>query len=186
MTAPLAVPAAERGVVRVFAVDLPEAEARAFAADPAAVARALGAEGLDAAHVDVFPVSRVAPLGLPLFLEEGHGVAASDTAPQAEALDALEGHVALVTSGAFRGEARSLHVAPPLRLVGTFREERAPVAFGALPAAGADGAAPPDGDAGAKAPQPAPVRRGRLTNRALTLLILVVAVVGFILLNGGR
>jgi hypothetical protein len=185
MTRTLTVPAGERGVVRLFAVDLPEEDARAFAADPRAVGRALGAPDIDPARIDVFPVSRVAPLGLPLFLSEGHGIAPSDIAPHVETLDALDGHVALVASGAFGDAARSVVVAPPLRLVGTFREERTPIAFGTLPDAQAR-EAPPQPDPPTETLPPGPGRRGRRTKRGLALVVLVVVILGFILLKGGR
>lgn len=183
MTARLAVPAGERGTVRVFAIDLPDAEARGFAADPASVGRALGEGALDLDHVAVFPVSRLAPLDLPAFLAEGHGVAAPDLAPHQAALASLDGHVAVVTSGAFRGAAKTLAVTPPLRLVGTFREERPPVVFGALPAGGAERAGPrPD----APRPRPAPERHRRRRTGLLPIAVLILAVLGFIVLNGAR
>jgi hypothetical protein len=181
MTDAIAIPEGERGIVRLFAVDLPEAEARAFAADPGAVARALGTGDLDPTHVEVFPVDRVAALGLTTYLAEGQGIAPSDLAPSAAALAALDGHVVLVTSGAFRGAARRLEVAPPLRLVGTWREETAPVEFGALPEGGAARVAPPPAP-----PLARPERQSRMTSRILTLAILVVAILGFLLLAGGQ
>lgn len=185
MTGTITIPEGERGVIRLFSVDLPEAEARAFAADPDAVARALGTGTLDPAHVDVFPVARIAALGLPAFLAEGHGIAPADLAPSAAALEAIEelgGHVALVASGAFGGAARELDVSPPLRLVGAWREETAPVAFGDLP----KGGAARTGTAPAAAPAPPPERAARRSGRALTIAILVLAIMGFLILAGGQ
>ena len=179
MTETIVIPPGESGCVRLFAVDLPPDEARAFAADPEAVDRALGT-GLDHDYIDVFPVSRIAALGLPAYLSEGHGIAPSELASDTGMLDALDGHVAVISSGAFAAKARTLTVAPPLRLVGTYREERQPVSFGELPSAGADGVL-----SGPSAPPPAPGRRGR-TTRLLTALILILAILGFIVLNGGR
>jgi hypothetical protein len=185
MTPTIDVPEGERGIVRLFAVDLPEEEARAFAADPGAVGRALGVEGLDPAYIDVFPVSRVAVLGLPTFLSEGHGIAPSRLEPDAPMLEGLDGHVAIVSSRAFRDRARSLTAAPPLRLVGTWREETAPVTFGDLPA-GTGPTPPPAGPSAPIHPSPEPQRKSRMTRRFITLLVLVLAVVGFIILNGGQ
>ena len=183
MTLSLTVPAGEHGTVRLFAIDLPDEAARAFAADPDAIGRALGAEGLDPGHIDVFPVSRIAPLGLPVFLAEGHGIAPEDLEPHQAALDALDGHVAVVSSGAFRGAARTLDIAPPLRLVGAWREAGAPVVFGDLPAAGADPAASrPE----VSSPGPQPPRSKRRTNGLVAFAVLIVAVLGFIVLNGAR
>lgn len=179
MTEPLAIPAGERGTVRVFAVELPPEEAQGFAADPAAVARALGAPALDPAHVDVFPVSRIAALGLPALLAEGHGIPPAALEQDAETLAALDGHVVLVSSGAFGGTGGTLAVAPPLRLVGTYREEIAPLSFDPLPKGGAEGIL-----AGPAAPPPA--TRGPRSGRAFTILLLILAILGFIVLNGGR
>jgi len=185
MTRSIVIPEGERGVVRVFALDLPEDEARVFAADPGAVGRALGADGLDPGYIDVFPVSRVAALGLATFLSEGHGIAPSELEPDAARLEGLDGHVAIVSSRAFRDQARALTVAPPLRLVGTWREETAPITFGELPA-GTGPTPPPAEPFEPVPPLPEPQRKSRMTKRYLTLLVLILAVVGFIILNGGR
>lgn len=181
MTGSLAIPAGERGTVRLFAVDLPPEEAHAFAADPSAVPRALGAPDLDPGHVDIFPVSRIAALGLRAFLAEGHGIPPAALAADAAALDALDGHVAIVAAGAFGPGARSLAVAPPLRLVGTYHEELAPVAFGPLPSGGAEGVL-----GGPAAAPPSAPGTGRGMQRVLTVLLLILAILGFILLNGGQ
>ena len=178
MTETIVIPRGERGTVRVLAVDLPPEEAHAFAADPAAVDRALGTPGLDPEYVDVFPIARLDALGLPAYLSEGLGIPTSELAADTGKLEALEGHVAVISSRAFGADGRSITVAPPLRLVGTYREERQPVSFGELPAGGADGILE-----GPKAPPP--VRRGRNT-QALTILILILAIIGFIVLNGAR
>lgn len=180
MTERLSIPAGERGTVRLFAVDLPPEEARAFAADPGAVARALGAPDLDPARVEVFPVSRIAAIGLPAYLAEGHGIPPAALAAESGTLAALEGHVVLVAAGAFGPEARDLSVAPPLRLVGTWQEDLPEIRFGELPSESARGTlgAPPG-------PPPAP-QTGGGRGRLLTILILILAILGFIILNGFR
>jgi hypothetical protein len=180
MTETLTILPGERGTVRVFAVDLPPEEARAFAADPTAVPRALGAPDVDPGHVDVFPVSRVAALGLPTFLAEGHGIPPEALAADAAKLDALDGHVAVVAAGAFGPAARTLTVAPPLRLVGTYRESIPPVSFSPLPAESATGVL------GGLASPPVPTPGGSGLTRMLTILLLILAIVGFIVLNGGQ
>jgi hypothetical protein len=180
MTRTLTIPPAERGIVRLFAVDLPPEEAQAFADDPAAIARALGAPDLDPAHMDVFPVSRIAALGLPAFLVEGHGIPPAALEKDAATLDALDGLVALVSSAAFGPEPRTITVSPPLRLVGTWAEDIPPVRFSPLPSDGADGLL-----AGGEPAPPPPPRRARHV-QVLTVLILIVAILGFIVLNGGQ
>jgi hypothetical protein len=180
MTQTLTIAPGERGTVRVFALDLPPEEAQAFAADPTAVPRALGTSDIDPGHVDVFPVSRIAALGLPAFLAEGHGIPPEALAADAAALDALDGHIAVVGAGAFGPAGRSLTVAPPLRLVGTYSEAVPSVSFTPLPAESATGIL------GGATPPPAPTPGGSGLTRILTVLLLILAIVGFIVLNGGR
>jgi hypothetical protein len=180
MTDSLTIPPGERGIVRVFAVDLPPEDARAFAADPASVPRALGAPDLDPSRVDVFPISRIAALGLPAFLAEGHGIPADALAADAHRLDALDGYVAIVAAGAFGPAARNLTVAPPLRLVGTYGESIPSVSFNPLPAESATGVL------GGPASKPVPTPGGSNLTRMLTILLLILAVVGFIVLAGGQ
>jgi hypothetical protein len=180
MTQTLTIPPGERGTVRVFAVDLPPEEAQAFAADPTAVPRALGAPDLDPGDVDVFPVSRIAALGLPAFLAEGHGIPADALAADAAKLDALDGHIAVVAAGALGSAGRTLTLAPPLRLVGTYRESIPAVSFNPLPSESATGVL------GSPASKPVPTPGGSSLTRTLTILLLILAVVGFIVLNGGQ
>jgi hypothetical protein len=180
MTQTLTIPPGERGTVRVFAIDLPAEEAQAFAADPTAVPRALGTSDLDPGHIDVFPVSSIAALGLPAFLAEGHGIPADALSADAAKLDALDGHIAVIGAGAFGPAGHNLTVRPPLRLVGTYRENIPPVSFSPLPAESATGVL------GSPGPKPVPMPGGSNLTRILTILLLVLAVVGFIVLNGGQ
>ncbi len=180
MTERLSIPPGERGTVRLFAVDLSPEEASAFASDPDAVARALGAPDLDPTRVEVFPVSRIAAIGLPAYLSEGHGIPPAALAADSKTLAALDGHVVLVAAGAFGPGARVLAVAPPLRLVGAWEEDMPAVRFGDLPSESARGTL------GAPAAPPPPPQAGRGRGRMLTILILILAILGFIILNGGR
>jgi hypothetical protein len=181
MTTTLTIPPAEHGTVRLFAIDAPPEEARAYADNPAAVARALGAPDLDLRHIDVFPVSRIAPLGLAAFLAEGHDIPAEALEADAATLSALDGHVAVLAPGAFGAAGRTLEIAPPLRLVGAWGERARPVTFGTLPSGGAEGTR---GERAAPT-APAPGGGGGM-RRLLTVLLLILAVVGFIVLNGGQ
>jgi hypothetical protein len=89
--------------------------------------------------------------------------------------------VAVLAPGVAGPEGATLTLAPPVRLVGTYRETLPEVTFGALPAGGATGVLD-----GPTAPPPAPAPGGRSLQRLLTLLLLILAVVGFIVLNGGQ
>ncbi|MEO1789461.1 MAG: hypothetical protein AAFR34_07125, partial [Pseudomonadota bacterium] len=70
MTARVEVAAHERGVLRVFAVDLPPKEARGFLrafdeGGPEILAEALGVPGLNPDYVELFASEDIADLGLP-------------------------------------------------------------------------------------------------------------------------
>jgi hypothetical protein len=181
MTQTLNIPPHERGTVRVFTVGLDGAAAEAFAADPDAFAGALGIATIDAEYVDVFPVSRLAGLGLATYLSEGHGIPPEDLAGDKETLDALEGYLAVVTSRAFGDGGQTLSIEPPLRHVGTYAEDRPVVAFGDLPSGGA-------ARTGEAATETAP-RPAETTRRPGTLLAAVLAILVFlalVVLWGGR
>ena len=64
--------------------------------------------------------------------------------------------------------------------MGTYRENVPSVSFSPLPAESAAGVL------GSPGPKPIPTPGGSNLTRILTILILVLAVVGFIVLNGGR
>lgn len=140
------IPPHETGVVRVFAIDLPEAEIRRFvekdlsADDPAKdtdalswpLRDALGAARLDEDFVDVIAVKDLAEVGLAGYLVDGMGLPEAAIAPDRAALDALESQVLVVVSHAFGGIAQTLDVKPPLRLVGVYRETQPKPVIGSI------------------------------------------------------
>ncbi|SHJ02770.1 hypothetical protein [Wenxinia saemankumensis] len=173
------IPPHERGQVRVFDVDLPPGEAKRFAeAAPGSVAQALGVPGLSARHVEVFDLSDLRGLGLRGYLHSGQGVAHEALEPDAALLDGLEGHVALVMSGAFEGRGTAVVVRPPLRWVGTWTEAEAETPGIVLDSGSAKG---PADMAEAGAPVRGPRSRGALV---VTLALLLLAVVLFLWLAG--
>ncbi len=174
------VPAHETGVVRVFDVDLGEADAKAFAGAPETIARALGVDTIAADRVEVFPVSNLGELGLRGYLAEGYGIPQEDLAKDSAQLDDLSGYVAVISSGAFGPDGAELRVKSPLRLIGTYAEPRAEVQFGALPSGGARVTlgGPPD------EPPPTDVRRGG--GKIVALLVLVLAFIALAFLGGNR
>lgn len=135
------VKAGDRGLVWVFAVDLEGAEAANFNRRngewPAQ--KALGADTLDPEHVEVFPVDDLEGVGLAGYLEDGLGVPEDQLDDMRARLDAQKGWVMVVTSKAFDGTAQTLAPRAPLRLIGSFSEERAPVSFRTLPSETAKG-----------------------------------------------
>ena len=146
------VPADERGTVRLFTVDLDAPRIAALrAADDEdespglrdTLQTALGASALDPDHVELFDVGDLSGLGLSGYLTEGLGVAEADVMRDRTRLDALRGHVLVVLSRAFEGEAQTLRTRAPLRWMGTWQEERPPVSFDPLPDESARGEATP-------------------------------------------
>jgi hypothetical protein len=131
----------DRGLVWVFAVDLEGGEAANFNRRngewPAQ--KALGAETLDPEHVEVFPVSDLEGVGLAGYLEDGMGVPADQLEDMRARLDAQSGWVMVVTSKALDGKAQTLTPRAPLRLIGSFSEERPAVSFKTLPSESAKG-----------------------------------------------
>ncbi|MEL6799417.1 MAG: hypothetical protein AAFO80_06025 [Pseudomonadota bacterium] len=182
MTARVEVAAHERGVLRVFAVDLSPKEARGFLrafdeGGPEILAEALGVPGLNPDYVELFASEDIADLGLPAYLVDGYGVSDPALSSDADRLDALDGCIAVIVSAAFGGAAYDLTVREPLRLVATYREPPAVPAMDTLSAESAEGVV-----AGAAAEPP--LKRG-LSGWAVALICVVIAGVLVFLVGGG-
>jgi len=119
MTDPLTIPAGERGVIRLFALDMPPQQAR-FLNEPGAAAQMLGVADLDPAQIDIINIAELAGVGLGEYLTQGCSVAPGQI--DQTALAAITGHVLLVRSRAFKGLAANLTPSPQLSLVATFTE----------------------------------------------------------------
>lgn len=117
------IPAGERGVIRVFDLDMRPEQAR-FLREPGALAQVLGIEDIDLDHVEIFPISDLEELGLVGYLTEGCGVPADQITGDGETLQALTGHVLLVRSHAFGGQETHLTPATPITLIGAYGEQR--------------------------------------------------------------
>lgn len=164
----------EHGVVRLFTVDLPEAELDDFADDsdvPSALQEALGVDRLNMDFVELFPVSTLEGVGLAGYMIDGLGVAEAEVTEDRARLEAVKGPVLIVLSSAFGGHAATLTPKPPLRWVGTYTEDRAPVSFKPLPSDSAKG------NMGGKPPPSDAAMSGRVASIALLVLFLLVAVV---------
>lgn len=173
MTDRIQIKPTEHGVVRVFDVDLPADRIKAFNRRNGTwpLQDALGAAMLDPAHVDLIALADLDELGLSGYLAEGHGISPEDMRDMRGRLDALSGHVLIVTSRAFGGQEQTLSPRAPLHLVATFTEDRPPVSFDPLPsqaARGTTGGKPPPSDA---------AMSGRVASVALLVLFALVAVV---------
>jgi len=114
---------AERGQIRVFDLDMPPEQVR-FLREPGALAQVLGTDDIDLDHVEIFPVQDLEGLGIAGYLVEGCGVPSAQVAPDRETLDAVTGHVLLIRSRAFRGEAARLTPANSITLLATYTEHQ--------------------------------------------------------------
>lgn len=142
---PTHVSAVERGLIRIYSIDLPAdtgpqdiarfAEPRHDTGDDPdwPLKAALGVSYLDEDFVEVFDVAALDEIGLVGYLIAGSGVAEADVAPYSELLDGLSGPIAVVFSAAFGGFDATITPQPPLRYVAAFREESAAVTFKPLP-----------------------------------------------------
>ncbi|WP_050604002.1 hypothetical protein [Ruegeria sp. 6PALISEP08] len=110
----------ERGVIRLFAMDMRPEEAK-FLREPGAADQILGVDGLDPDHIDIFPVSDLEDLGLYGYLTEGCGVSADQL--DRDALAAIEGWVMILRSAAFKERPATLKPDSRLHLIGLFAEE---------------------------------------------------------------
>ena len=124
MADPLYVPKDERGLVRVFAIDVADND-QAVWRDPEAegwpLPEALGIEALGAADVQVLKMSEMGGLGLGAFLADGYGIAADQLEKDRDVLTDQSGLVAVVRSAAFSGPVQ-LQPAPPVRFLALYAE----------------------------------------------------------------
>lgn len=118
---PLHIPAGERGVLRLFNLNIEAGDLKALRA-PRALEAALGLQGLDHDHVDLIALSDLGEMGLSEFLSEGYATPEDQLAPARDRLDALKGQVLLIRSAAFGQTPATLSPAAQLRFVGQFSE----------------------------------------------------------------
>mmetsp|Transcript_18247 Transcript_18247/g.28791 ORF Transcript_18247/g.28791 Transcript_18247/m.28791 type:complete len:160 (-) Transcript_18247:10-489(-) len=123
MTQAIDVPANERGVIRLFALSMTDAEAKALKDNTAAINAALGTEVLPE-FVEVFPLSDLDGVGILSYLNEGNAVPEEQLTPDRSKLEKLGGWVLIVFSQAFGDAAMTLDPQPALTLIGTYGETR--------------------------------------------------------------
>jgi hypothetical protein len=138
MTDRFEIKAQEHGIVRLFTVNKDaeppimsvEKDWDADPVDPPWPLRdALGVEYLDSDFIELFDVSDLEGVGLPQYMIDGLGVAEAEVEQDRARLEAIRGMVLVVLSSAFGGFAGTLTPKSPLRWVGTYTEDRAPVSF---------------------------------------------------------
>ena len=186
MTATLDIAANDRETIRLFALDLSPPDAEAFVKKPGGnsgdwpLQAALGADHLDPAHVESFPVRDLTGVGLPAYLTEGLGIGAEDVAPDRARLEAETGHVVILYSQAFGGRPQTLAPRPPLRLLGTYRQAQPEQRLVALPTGPVEPFTAPTPDTA-----PAPPSRGVRLTGLVALLAAAIAVLALAYYIGG-
>lgn len=138
MSLMLTIPAGERQVLRVFALDLPREQALELIGQPDVLAGLLGV-AVDPAGIEVFDVADLAGVGLVTYLIEGDGAAEAQIAADRARLAALSGFVMIVRSQAFAGHAAELRLDACLTPIGRYGEDVPVVQFEPLPNAAAVG-----------------------------------------------
>ena len=175
----ISIPARERGVVRVFALSMAEAEARALKQSPEAIAESLGVDGLlDMEHVELFPLTDLDGVGLLGYLNEGAGVPVDQLSPDRVKLDKLGGWVLVLFSLAFEDRATTLRPSPAFTLIGSYGEERTD--HSADDTLAADAAKPYSA-----APETPPKRPSdaAMSGRVATLVLIVLALFTYLFIR---
>ena len=117
------IPNGERGLIRVFDLDMRPEQAR-FLREPGALPQVLGIEDLNLDQVEIFPVSDLEELGLVGYLNEGCGVPIDLLTADRERLMGLTGHIMLIRSRAFGGEETRLTPASQITFIGAYGEDQ--------------------------------------------------------------
>ncbi len=124
----------ERGVIRVFHIDLPREAIERFTTQAGTgewpVQYALGAKSLRNAFVEVIDIRDLGDMSLSQYLINAHDVSGADFQAMRPRLDALTGFALVLPSQAFDQAEQELSIATPLRWIGTFNEPK-PAAGGA-------------------------------------------------------
>lgn len=115
------IPAGERGVLRVFAVNLDAQAAQHLQSTGATgLAQLLGVDTLNTDYVEMFRIADLGELGLDDYLHTGYDVPRSALEAQTARLRALEGYALIVLSLAFEPEGATLPATADLTLIATF------------------------------------------------------------------
>lgn len=170
--------------IHVFGLDLTGPEATAFVARPMdngggwPLKVRLGASRLDPAHIEHFPVSDLAGVGLPGYLTEGLGADATAVEAERDRLEALQGEVVILRPASFGGAAQSLTPEPPLSYVGSFPVDHPTTTMERIHTPSAEGRI-----LGNVPPTPPPTSRALKWLAALAAFVIVVGIL--VLATGG-
>ena len=187
MTELYRIPAGSVRAIWLFALDLPEAEIKAFAEKddgegdtaPSPLRDALGVPRLNQDFIEIFKADGLKDFGLARYLTEANGMDEATVAPDAETLDRLTGTLVMVTSAALPHGLDRIDPRPPLRLVGRY-SERADMRL--RPPLRSDSAGPQS----AETPPAKTKSDAAMSGRIATLALLVLAaLVGLMIWVGG-
>lgn len=163
----------ERGVIRVFHIDLPREAVERFTTQAGTgewpLQYALGAKSLRQAFVEVIDLRDLGEMPLSQYLINAHDVSGPDFDATRTRLDALTGFVLVLPSQAFDRTEQELTISSPLRWIGTFNEPRPTTQSAPVRSASAQGST-----SGASAAEP------RQSGSALWFVVVL-----FVLIAGG-
>lgn len=156
---PTYVGAHEFGVLRIYSINVPAGDIEAFttnhreffAGEPEpdywALKDWLGADTLNAEHINIIDIADLSDMPFTTYLIDGYDVTDEDIEAHRTTLDALGGHLAIITSAAFGGVEQDLKAnTDALKRDNTFlihaatlRQSRANITFRPLPDESAKG-----------------------------------------------
>lgn len=156
----------ERGVVRVFHIDLPREAMDRFTTQAGTgewpLQYALGAMSLRADFVDVIDIRDLGEMTLSQYLATAHDITGAEFENMRAQLDALTSFALVLPSQAFNQTEQHLTISSPLRWMGTFNEPQAATIAAPIHTESAKGIG-----GGASAPAPK-------TNTSVVMLVLVL------------
>lgn len=129
MSTTMHIKSSERGVIRVFHIDLPREAIERFTTQAGTgewpLQYALGAKALRSTFVEVINIRDLGDMSLSQYLTNAHDVTGPELTAMRPRLDALKGFALVLPSQAFDHTEQNLTVANPLRWIGTFNEPKA-------------------------------------------------------------
>jgi len=128
MSTKMHINSSERGVIRVFHIDLPREAIDRFTIQAGTgewpLQYALGAKSLRNEFVEVVDIRDLGDMPLSDYLVSAHDVSGDAFKAMRTQLDALKGHVLVLASQAFNQTEQDLTISAPLRWIGTFNEPK--------------------------------------------------------------
>jgi len=180
VTGPAHVKATEHGLVRVFQLSYAVSMEIGHMGTLDGLAEALGVEHLDGRDVQIVAIGEISDMGLSAFLTLGYEIDEAEIAPLRPVLDALEGKVAILRSGAFDGRDVHLETGGGARLTATLHEGGPPTPTLAHADRTVESARRP-ADAPREKPRPSDAAMsGRVATVALLVLFALVALMVWI------